>query len=184
MLLLSLSDSRDDTTATLAELYASHAPKVMRWATRLMGDANEGADVTQDVFLVVQRRLSQFARREASIEGWLFRITENLARNRRRRARWRSLILGTTPMDDSPADAPPPDDQLASRRSARVVANVLDALSASDRALLVLFELEGHSGDEVADLLGLSRSVIWVRLHRARARFAMKLEAMAPEEVR
>lgn len=169
---------------SLADLYSSHASSVMRWATRLLGDSQDAADVTQEVFIIAERRLDAFDGIGASDATWLFRITENVVRNRRRSWRRRASVIDEAPEQrDSATSAPAPDEALHARRSARLVAQVLEQLSQTDRALLVLFELEGLPGERVAEMLQLSPSVIWVRLHRARARFAEKLKVFAPEEV-
>lgn len=168
---------------SLAELYSVHAPSVMRWATRLLGDAQDAADVTQEVFIIAERRLDSFDGHSASDATWLFRITENVVRNRRRSLRRRAAVIEEAEAADSATSARAPDDALHARRSARLVAQVLEQLSQTDRALLVLFELEGLPGEQVAAMLELSPSVIWVRLHRARARFAEKLKVFAPEVV-
>ena len=56
----------------------------------------------------------------------------------------------------------------------------LDELSDKDRSLLVLFELEGMSGEQIAELLELKISAVWVRLHRARARFLAVMQRRLP----
>ncbi len=168
--------------ATLADVYAAHAPRVTRWAARLLGHSEDAADVTQEVFLVVQRRLPEFTAREASLETWLFRITRNVVRARRRSDRLRRFFFGAADEGREVASLEPgPAHRMEEKDDVRLVHQVLDTLSDTDRALVVLFELEGYSGERVAELLELSPKVIWVRLHRARARFLAALERMAPE---
>ena len=48
---------------------------------------------------------------------------------------------------------------------------ILDKLSERDRALLIMFELEGLPIGQITDVLGISESNAWVSLHRARGRF-------------
>jgi DNA-directed RNA polymerase specialized sigma24 family protein len=49
-------------------------------------------------------------------------------------------------------------------------------MSEKYRTMLVLFRLEGLSGEELAALSGLPIATVWVRLHRARAQFAAKVD--------
>ena len=49
------------------------------------------------------------------------------------------------------------------------------------RTVLILFELEGHSGEEVAELTGTRPETVWVRLHRAREQFRTRLQRLDPE---
>lgn len=170
---------------SLAEVYRLHAPAVARWATRLSGRSQDTGDLVQDVFLVVQRRLSSFRPGQASLTTWLFLITENVVRNHRRRTRLRGWIFGDRPPALERADeGRTPAEHLEWQRDVRRVYQVLDRLRESDRTLLVLFELEGYSGQQAAELLGLKPETIWVRLHRARQRFHDQLVALEPELLR
>jgi RNA polymerase sigma-70 factor (ECF subfamily) len=167
----------------LAEVYRAHGDDVMRWATRLLRHPQDAADVTQEVFFVVQRRLPGFSAREGRLTTWLFRITANVVRAQRRRERlWGWLF---EPRGAVAADAPNPQRTPAELVEAQgevdLVHRVLSELSAADRELLVLFELEACSGAMVAEILELPPATIWVRLHRARARFLKRLKELEPE---
>jgi RNA polymerase sigma-70 factor (ECF subfamily) len=163
-------------------VYREHAPTVMRWASRLLGRTQDAADVTQEVFLVVHRRLPEFAERGGTLETWLFRITRNVVRSRRRADRVRGWFAQAPEVEPEVADrGPGPAELLESKSDRALVGRVLASLKETDRELLVLFELEGYPGERVAELLELSPKVIWVRLHRARARFLAALQQLAPE---
>ena len=149
----------------LADLYRAHAQTVARWASRLGGPAIDVEDVVQDVFLVVQRRLDEF-RGEARIETWLYRITANMVRWRRRKEKWRRWLGGSA-------------DDVAGRLAARgptplealEVYRALDGMRENYRSVLILFEIEGLTGAEIAQLLGVKVDTVWVWLHRARKQF-------------
>ena len=90
-------------------LYAKYAAKVYGFARRFLGDEQHAEDVAQEVFLRVFRKLSAF-RGDARFSTWLFRITVNSCKNKRRslsRAerfdgeRFRHCLLYTSP---SPRD--------------------------------------------------------------------------------
>lgn len=167
--------------SSLQDLYREHARSVTRWAARLLGRPEEAPDVAQEVFLVAQRRLSTVGGREGAIEGWLFRITENVVRARRRRDRLRAWLLSRH-APTAEELTPGPDATLEQKQDIRLVHRVLEDLGERDRALVVLFELEGYSGAQVAQMLALSPQVIWVRLHRARARFLARLQELSAED--
>ncbi len=171
------STEKAEESLDLAAVYRRHAKDVMRWATRLTGRPEDAGDITQEVFCVVQRKLKSFTPGQARLTTWLFRITEHVTRARRRKQRVYDFFFGQRelPVDvASPERAP--DEQLESRRETASVYRALDRLSADDRTVLVLFELEGMKGEEVAELTGTKVSNVWVRLHRARKRFAAALE--------
>jgi RNA polymerase sigma-70 factor, ECF subfamily len=159
----------------LAAVYRRHAHDVMRWATRLTGRPEDAGDITQEVFCVVQRKLESFKPGRARLTTWLFRITEHVTRARRRRDRVYEFFFGERELPEVPSPERGLDEQLVARRDSAAVYRALDKLSADDRTVLVLFELEGLSGEEVAELTGMKLANVWVKLHRARKRFAAQL---------
>jgi RNA polymerase sigma-70 factor (ECF subfamily) len=168
-----------DDSLDLGTVYRRHARDVMRWATRLTGKPQEAADVTQEVFCVVHRKLGGFRPETGRLTTWLFRITENVVRGRRRAERLRRWLFGERDLPlEVAAEAALPDAELAAKLDTALVYRALDALKEEDRTALVLFELEGMSGEQVAELMGLKTDALWVRLHRARKRFAQRVEEL------
>ena len=72
-------------------------------------------------------------------------------------------------------DGPSPVEALESRERQALVYRVLDRLPDKQRTVLILFEMDGLSGEEIASLLDAKVSTIWVWLHRARASFRREL---------
>jgi RNA polymerase sigma-70 factor, ECF subfamily len=171
-------------TPSSADLYRRYARAVARWATRLGGPSVDVEDVVHEVFLVVERRLPAF-RGEAKPATWLFRITELVSRAHRRKARlraWLSRRVAAEPDFGIGSSHLSPVESLVQRERTRVVYRVLDGLGEKYRAVFVLFELEGLSGEEIAALTGLKLATVWVRLHRARARFVARIAALHKED--
>jgi RNA polymerase sigma-70 factor (ECF subfamily) len=156
----------------LEDLFRSHAADVARWAARLGGPRVDADDVVQEVFMVAGRRLAEF-RGQARPSTWLFRITDRVVRNHRRWLRVRRILTVLTARHDEIVDAARPDplDELAQRESALLAYRILDAMPDRHRRVLVLFELEGLSSDEIAALLGARVQTVRVWLHRARRLF-------------
>lgn len=165
----------------LEAVYRAHAGTVTRWAARLLGRPGDAGDVTQEVFFVVQRKLASFQPSAATLETWLFRITENVVRSFRRRERMRRLFFGAEELPEVADPAPDAAEQLSRGEKVKTVYRVLEKLREADRTLLVLFELEGYPGAKVAELTGTDPGAIWVKLHRARRRFAEHLDAVEAE---
>ena len=165
-----------DDSLDLGAVYRRHAHDVMRWATRLTGRPEDAGDITQEVFCVVQRKLSGWKPGKAQLTTWLFRITEHVTRARRRKERVYEFLFGERELPvDAASAARSPDEELGARRDSAAVYRALDRLSHDDRTVLVLFELEGLSGEEVDELTATKLPNVWVRLHRARKRFAAVL---------
>ncbi len=166
-----------------ATLYREHAQRVAVWASRL-GGPRRGADledVVQEVFLRVHRALPGF-RGEAEVTTWLYRITENVVRARMRKERVRRFFglevpTGVEPSHEReiPSPRPSPEADAVRTERARILYDVLDAMSPIYRNPFILFEVEGLPGDEVARLVGVKLPTLWVRLSRAREQVAVAL---------
>ena len=78
------------------------------------------------------------------------------------------------------ASGPDPLKAAEQSQTARSVYRTLDQLADSDRRILILFELEEMSADEVGELLGIKPANARLRLHRARARFLRVYEREFP----
>jgi RNA polymerase sigma-70 factor (ECF subfamily) len=156
--------------ATYADVYAL--------CRRMLADPDEASDATQEVFVRVMRSVLGF-RGESAFGTWLHRVTVNVcltSLRRRSRARATGMVAGGTPfalpgdesglatLADSPEDRAVTAD-LAARSEAALAELPEDA-----RAVVVLRDIEGLSTKEVAELLGVTETVVKVRLHRAHAR--------------
>jgi RNA polymerase sigma-70 factor (ECF subfamily) len=157
----------------LETLYRAHAPAVARWAAKLAGPCADVEDLVHEIFLVARRRLPEF-RGDAKVTTWLYRITERVALDSRRKdrvRRWFPLLRQT---EIEGTMSPPhltPVDELERRQSTETVYRILDRMPDKYRTVIILFELEELSGEEIAALTGLKLATVWVHLHRARARF-------------
>jgi RNA polymerase sigma-70 factor (ECF subfamily) len=153
--------------------------RVFRLAWRLTGSESDAADVLQETFLQVYRKIATF--RGASRFGtWLYRIATNAAlMHRRARAR-----RPAEPLDDflpgfdgdglhaaTPAEIRAAEDverRLDRRRLAEKALAAVDRLPDAHREAFVLRDLEEMSTAEVADVLGLDPAAVRQRVHRAR----------------
>jgi RNA polymerase sigma-70 factor (ECF subfamily) len=163
----------------LEAIYRAHVQQVARWASRLGGPGIEAEDVAQEVFLTVQRLVPEF-RGDAELTTWLYRITANAVRHRRRKERWRRWLGGAPPeaIAQLPSKALNPLETLESSEATELVYRVLDGLPERYRTVLILSDLEGLSGAELERLIGVKAATLRVRLHRARAAFAERLHAL------
>ncbi len=176
-----------DAATELAALYKAYAPQVSRWAARLLGPGGDVEDAVQDVFLVVQRRLGEF-RHDAKLSTWLYEITIRVAQARRRRAKLRRrLFRFWDPRGDERAvedGARSPEDQTAHRQATRSLYVLLEELDEKHRTAIILFELEGLSGKEIAALTGTSVANVWMRISRAREQLVAGMTKRSRKEGR
>jgi len=139
--------------------------------SRLGVPTSQLEDACQDVFLDVFHYLPRF-RREAEFQTWLYRICLSRARVARRRARLWSLLSGLMP---GPGDAGCAES-LEAGQASRQLARAIEHLSDAERVVFVLFELEGVSGKDIAEIIGRPQATVFRRLHAARKRFKAALE--------
>lgn len=165
----------------IGAIYRAHAQSVARWAQRLGGPGIDVEDVVQDVFMTAHRLLPEF-RGEAKITTWLFRITQNQVRHRRRKLRWKQLFSSDSVLGQVPAKGPTPVEELERRQAQTTIYRVLDGMSEKYRTAFILFEIEKLSGEEIAQMLGQKVATIWVWLHRARAHFLTGLKELEQSE--
>lgn len=124
-------------------------------------------DAAQDVFVVVHRKLDEFDFR-CRVTTWLYGICLRVASGRRRLAPNRHERLGEEPEPPLHVrDATSPE--LAERRA--LLAEALDAMPDDQRAVFTLFELEGMTGEEIAELLEVKSATVHSRLRLARETF-------------
>jgi RNA polymerase sigma-70 factor (ECF subfamily) len=166
------------------EVYQQHVSLVARWTDRLGGNRVDVEEVVQDVFMVVSRRLASY-QPQARLTTWLYRITDNVVRRHRRRAwirRW-LVFPGRDLAERIPGPWLNPLEDVEQRQIQQRVYGILDSMNARYRAVLVLLELEGVSGKEAAERMGIHKlDNLWVIAHRARLDFARRLQRLEREE--
>lgn len=173
-----------DRPLTIAELYRAHGKAVTRWAARLAGPGLEVDDLVQEVFLIAHQQLASF-RAESQIKTWLFGITTNVVRHRRRKERIRGWLLQLVAAQPPPQPTrPTPVETLLRREASATVYKALQGMPEKYRTPFVLFEIEGLSGQEICELTGVHPTTLRVHLLRARQRFAKEVQALAAKEKR
>jgi len=157
-----------------SRLYREHAPAVMRYLLYLSGSTANAEELTAETFYQAIVSAERF-RGESSLRTWLFGIARNLYLSH-----LRNHEQHHAPLDEAvhvSTHDNPFTHVIQTERQRQVVA-ALQALSESDRSILLLYAREGLSYQEIAHLLGLSLSAVKVRLHRARRRLSQALERL------
>ena len=147
--------------------YHQNALSVLR---RLGVAPSQLEDACQEVFCDVFQYLPRF-RHEADFRTWLYRICAGHARAARRRARVWSFLADWLPISGQSSG-----ESLEEGQASRQLAKAIEQLSEAERVVFVLFELEGLSGKDIAEVIRRPQSTVFRRLHDARKRFAAVLE--------
>lgn len=148
----------------VAEVYAHHAEHAWRCLHRLGVRSADLPDLLQEVFVVVHRRRREWDGR--SMRAWLWGISVGLARNYHRRAHRRTERL-TGELREVRGEGDP-ESELTTRRAREHGERLLAALDPEKRAIFVMFEVEGMSGKQIADQLGVPLGTVHSRLYAAR----------------
>lgn len=163
-----MSDHDPAQAELLEQLYRDHADRVYGLCLRLTGDRERAAELVQDVFVRVWRKL-HLLRREQDPGAWIWRLATNVVFNdarswRRRNAR---LVLED---DLARAEAAAGPASLATPLPIRRMdlAGAVARLPERAREIYLLHDVEGFSTEEIAGRLGLASGTVRAQLHRAR----------------
>jgi RNA polymerase sigma-70 factor (ECF subfamily) len=160
--------SVDEVREEVRALYTEHAESLRMGIRRLTWPGCDVDDLLQEVFVVVIRNPRPLLLAE-SPKAWLYGVAVKVASSARRKHRVRELLR----LDAAAVTAPVASAQfdLEARATAAAVHRALGKISSKKREVLVLFELQGLTGPEIADALGCPLKTVWTRLHHARKDF-------------
>lgn len=159
-----------ELAAAYASLYREYFAFVWRSLRRLGIDERELPDGAQEVFLIVFRKMSEL-NLDSKLTTWLYAVCLRVASDWRRRAHRRRELVGVEA--NQPADPASEDPRVRELRA--LLWKALDEMPMEQRAVFVAFELEGLTGEEIANALSVSTSTIHSRLRLARERFRATL---------
>ncbi len=154
-------------------LIAEYQHPVYGLIYRLLGDATESADVTQEVFLKIFRNIATF-REHSSLRTWIYRIAVNEAYNYKRWfSRHHRQEISTDPAEPErgtvwQANGPSPFELAAGQEMRAKVERALTLLNPNFRAAVVLRDIEDLSYDEIAAILEVSLGTVKSRILRGR----------------
>jgi len=160
------------------EVAEGYGDAIYTMAYRLTGNAEEAADLSQDVFVRVLRSLHTY--RPGTFEGWLYRITKNLFLDRmRRRKRVRFEPLADEEWRHPVSSEPGPADLIDRSTFEARLDRALASLPPHYRLAVVLCDVEGLTYDEVAATTGWPLGTVRSRIHRGRRQLRQLLESGA-----
>ncbi|MBM3312494.1 MAG: RNA polymerase sigma factor [Candidatus Aminicenantes bacterium] len=167
-------------TAAFEPLVLPYRRPMLSLAYRIVRDAEDAKEIAQEALL----RAFKYLRRcdlERGFRNWLLQILVNAARDHRRKraleASWRSA---GSPPELSPDPGAGPDEAHARRTLRAEILSCLDGLSAKEREVFLLRDVEQLNVEETARVLGLSRISVRVHLSRARPKIKARMEKIRP----
>lgn len=174
--------ARQGDQAAFEQLVRKHQRYAFNVAYRVLQDAPEAEDVTQEAFVRAWRGLPGF-REQAQFTTWLYRIVHNLCLNRL--PRLRRELLQVEPLEDMLDDtAPSPPDLLEAQEQMAFLHAELEQMPEKYRLVLSLRYLQHLSYEEIAAALNVPMGTIKTHIHRARRLLADRARQWEEEALR
>jgi len=170
------------------DLYRAHSRRVYALCLRMLGNPTEAEDLTQEVFLLLFRKIHTF-RGDSAFSTWLHRLTVNLVlMNLRKKPAPVVSIEASPDADDGTAsqgvDIGGPDLSLEGSLDRINLARCIAQLPLGFRTIFVLHDIQGYEHHEIATILGRSVGDSKSQLHKARARLRELLHEIQREKAR
>ncbi len=184
----------------LGELLGAYHRRVYHQCLRMLGNADDAAEVAQDALMKAVQHVDSF-KGDSRFGTWLFRIAMNVGISRLRRQKVRRAAslesAGSAGGNDhdqaSPLKTmiaqdrePPPGQGVEQAEQVELLTACLDHLEANLKAVILLRDLQGMDYQEIAEVMGVPVGTVKSRLFRARValREAVGARTKAKSEVR
>lgn len=159
-------------------LVVKYQRRIARHVARYVRRANDVEEVVQDAFIRAYRGLGAY-RGDSSFYSWLYRIATNAALSFLKKSK--PLEVQSDERDDGPFEPGVSDDQnpervLFAKQIGDAVERAMARLQPELAEALVLFEVEGKSYKEIAQMTGCPIGTVRTRIFRAREFIALRLE--------
>jgi len=160
-------------TEAFGELVRRYADQARRVARAVLRNPDDADDATQDAFLAAFQQLARYDVRRP-FGPWLLRSVTNVAIDRGRRR----AVRRAEPLDEGIVARGRAPDQLAQNAEwSQRLRDALEELPARQRLAVVLFDAEGYSHAEIAEIVGVPVGTVRSDVHHARK----KLRALLPD---
>jgi RNA polymerase sigma-70 factor, ECF subfamily len=166
------------------QLVDRYQAKVLSIVHGVLRNHNDAEDIAQQVFAKIYLSVGKFDNR-SSLLTWIYKITVNECYDYLRKKRVRKLVYESDFNEEdsqrmeysaSGADSAPTADVNLERRD--IVVKLMGKISEEERQLMMLKEVEGHSVEELASMMGMNENTIKVKLFRTRQKLVKAAERL------
>jgi RNA polymerase sigma-70 factor (ECF subfamily) len=155
-------------------LHQTYYPIVAAFLGKLGVKSTDRDDACQEVFVQMLRYLPTF-RGQAQLKTWVYRLCVTEARHVRHRSAVGAALRGLL-RTELGARGPESGSVLTDEVARQKVDAALATLKEHERLVFVLYDMEGLSGEEVAQIAGCPVATVWRRLHYARRTFTAAVQ--------
>lgn len=148
-------------------------PRVFSLAYRMIGNHDDAQDVAQEAFIRIYRGLKKFDGR-ASFTTWMYRIVTNVCLNEIRTRKRLPVMFEDViakenfTLEDIPQPGELPEEEALKRERQEELLRALKQLPENNRLLVLLYDVQGLSYQQISDTLGVNVGTVKSRLNRAR----------------
>jgi RNA polymerase sigma-70 factor, ECF subfamily len=168
-------------------LYRRHRRRVYGLCLRMIGNATDAEDLTQEAFMRVFRKIQTF-RGDSAFTTWLHRLSVNIVLMRLRKKTVKETPLedksGREEFDEQPREYGAIDPALTGSIDRMRLERAIAQLPPGYKRMFVLHDVEGYEHNEIAELLGVSIGNSKSQLHKARVRLRELLQDAVRENRR
>ena len=182
---LMLRFQNGDETA-FREIVEQYKLSVLNLCYRFVNNKEDAEDLAQDVFIRILKAAPRY-KPDASLSTWIYRITVNVCLNFQRRKKILNFFSlnhqyesGQTAEDRLPelVSEEQPETNLEKKELQIIIQNAIQSLPENQQTVVILHRYEGHSYQEIADVLDTTVSAVESRLHRAKLNLKKKLKGL------
>jgi RNA polymerase sigma-70 factor, ECF subfamily len=174
-----LEQSDSEANLSFEEIFERYNSMVFGLVLHILGDREEALDVSQEVFLIIYRKLNTF-RGDSSLKTWIYCIAANRAANR---FRWWNRIRrrGTVSLEEHLAKSPntelvcnlssairSPEEALLLQEERAKIEHMLLELPLQQRIAVIMRDIEGLSYEDIAESMKVSLGTVKSRIARGR----------------
>jgi RNA polymerase sigma-70 factor (ECF subfamily) len=138
---------------------------------RMLGDAYEAEDAAQETFIRAYKSMKSYDPKR-SFSTWILSIAAHYCIDQLRRRKLNITHLDDSPYLEIPDPGPNPESILSDTEQQKQIRSLLNVLSETDRAAVIMFYWNEFTYEEIANALNLTISAVKSRLHRARNQLA------------
>ena len=157
----------------LEGMIETYQATLLRYATRVLNNADAAQDVVQETFIRLHENLEKVIKRRVPIKGWLFRTAHNAAVDYIRKESRLRLLHERQSKELEVQNECKADGDQAERKS--LVILHLNTLRPKEREVLVLRLQEGMSYREIAEVINRSEGYVGTLIHTATRKLSQSL---------
>ena len=174
-----IDECRNGNLQNFRKVFEKTSPMVFSVAFRMLGDEEPARDIVQETMITVWQKIDRIKTPE-SFKTWVYRITVNKCydylRKRKRDGEVRPddegwMVLSNRLKEDGATE-------MDNRETGLLINSLTDRLSARQKTVFVLSELEEMTNEEIVKVTGMSRTVIKANLYYARKKMESMLKKL------